>query len=129
MALGERTGGRWSRRLFDWTPEGGGRKIGHPQRRWADEISEFMASTFGTNGSWKEAAKDRAAARKKVPKKVPKKQPKKSEETKSTESKERTRPSRGEKRKARKRRLRKRGRKGQKTTRKSLDRGNNETTP
>ena len=37
-----RNDSRWSVKVLHWLPSGGGRKAGHPKKRWRDEIEEFF---------------------------------------------------------------------------------------
>ena len=45
--------GRWSHRLLSWRPHHGrGRRVGHPHKRWADDITKLAG------GSWIEHTAD-----------------------------------------------------------------------
>ena len=44
---------RWSTKLINWQPpHGQGRAVGHPNKRWADEILKYCG------GNWMETARD-----------------------------------------------------------------------
>ena len=53
-----RTDGRWSTELLHWTPQGR-RKVGHPEKRWSDDIFKFHSNQDG-NVEWEITAQDRA---------------------------------------------------------------------
>ena len=50
--VARREDGRWSRRLLDWAPTKGGRRVGRPARRWEDDLSAYKQN-------WRELAQDR----------------------------------------------------------------------
>ena len=51
--MARRNDGRWSARVLDFVPQGGGRLRGHPCKRWAEEIDYFFASAHSVNkGEW-----------------------------------------------------------------------------
>ena len=37
-----RSDGRWTVKIWKWAPVGGSRRVGRPNRRWSDEIDEFL---------------------------------------------------------------------------------------
>ena len=39
-----RTDNRWAVKVWKWTPEDGGRPVGHPKKRWIDELSGYAES-------------------------------------------------------------------------------------
>ena len=52
--------GRWSTTMLDWQPAGGGRRAGHPKKRWRDDIEAVSAKLLNTNaqGEWRLAAEN-----------------------------------------------------------------------
>ena len=58
--ISRRSDGRWSTLMLDWQPEGGGRSVGQPARRWSDEIERHDSQIDGTRqGDWRIMAEDR----------------------------------------------------------------------
>eukprot|EP00973_Karenia_brevis_P002932 400157-Karenia_brevis.AAC.1 len=53
-----RTDGRWSEKALHWEPESGKRAVGHPRKRWAEEIAAFHNKIFG-NKAWSATAQNR----------------------------------------------------------------------
>ena len=53
--------GRWSTTMLDWQPAGGGRRAGHPKKRWRDDIEAVSAKLLDTTaqGEWRIAAENR----------------------------------------------------------------------
>ena len=49
--VARRHDGRWSAKLLSWTPNIGKRRVGHPCKRWRDELVEFNAE-IGWSESW-----------------------------------------------------------------------------
>ena len=57
--VSRRCDGRWSTRALNWIPVDGVRKVGHPRKRWIDEIVQyFECLSLGSEG-WLFAAADR----------------------------------------------------------------------
>jgi hypothetical protein len=54
-----RTDGRWSRKVLEWIPEAGRRRVGHPVKRWEDCIQAYLREAGFE--SWAEKAADRDA--------------------------------------------------------------------
>ena len=54
--VARRRDGRWTRRMLDWDPKGGSRRVGRPLARWEDSLVEF-AKTTGED--WRKLAEDR----------------------------------------------------------------------
>jgi hypothetical protein len=58
--VSRRNDGRWSAKVLCWSPEGGTRKRGRPERRWTDEFDTFFGALLQTRpGQWREIAADR----------------------------------------------------------------------
>lgn len=39
--IARRCDGRWATKVFDWWPEGGRRKVGHPVKKWTDQLQQL----------------------------------------------------------------------------------------
>ena len=50
--VARREDGCWSRRLLDWAPTKGGRRVGRPAKRWEDDLAAYKQN-------WKQLAQDR----------------------------------------------------------------------
>ena len=56
--VARREDGRWSRRLMDWVPTKGGRRIGRPAVRWEDDLNKFGRAI---GADWRMLAQDRGS--------------------------------------------------------------------
>ena len=56
--VARRDDGRWSRRLMDWVPTKGGRRIGRPAVRWEDDLNK-VGRAIGAD--WRMLAQDRGS--------------------------------------------------------------------
>ena len=57
-----RTDQRWSKATLEWQPDAGSRRRGHPDRRWEDDINDFLATSLHLDaGDWRHLAQDRAS--------------------------------------------------------------------
>ena len=59
--VARRRDNRWAHRVLNWEPEEGRRRVGHPNRRWADVLEAFLQE-FGVElqrGDWTIYAQDR----------------------------------------------------------------------
>ena len=54
--VARRDDGRWSRRLLDWVPSAGARRVGRPSRRWEDDLRAFGRSI---GQDWEQIAQNR----------------------------------------------------------------------
>ena len=51
--MARREDGRWSARVLEFRPKGGGRSRGHPCKRWAQELDDFFSATHALDrGEW-----------------------------------------------------------------------------
>ena len=53
--ISRRTDDRWGRRVLEWRPRIGKRKVGRPQARWNDDLRKVAG------GSWMRVAEDRVS--------------------------------------------------------------------
>ena len=66
--MSRRHDGRWSAQMLEWTPQGDGRSVGKPLKRWSDDIvrvtearaPEEVTGQLGPN-AWRVLAEDREA--------------------------------------------------------------------
>jgi hypothetical protein len=52
--ISRRPNNRWSKRVLEWTPRLGKRRVGRPQARWSDDMRRAAGR------SWMRVAEDRA---------------------------------------------------------------------
>ncbi len=54
--VARRCDGRWATKALDWWPEDGHRKVGHPAKRWTDDVEKAAGGDI-----WRLIAFDRDA--------------------------------------------------------------------
>ena len=55
-----RSDDRWSTLVLDFVPLSGLRRVGHPQKRWSEDIVKFFEQMHGPGTDWKEIAQFRS---------------------------------------------------------------------
>ena len=59
--ISRRSDGRWSTEMLDWCPEGGGRRVGQPSKRWRDDIERVSSKLLEADSAeeWRIYAESR----------------------------------------------------------------------
>ena len=59
--ISRRNDNRWSTVALNWAPSDGGRKVGHPIKRWEDDINQCLIALglIKKVGKWRISAEDR----------------------------------------------------------------------